>query len=108
MWFSAAGGDMDTALVTAVWAFLGIVVTTLGTIAVQALRNRSDSAPTSTTPAVDGHATSLLQVARDVARDIGQLDQRADDNDYRDEIQDRRLDALERYNEHRDPDWKHR
>lgn len=94
---------MDTALITAVWAFLGIVVTTLGTIAVQALRSRKESLPTASGPPVDGGGGLL-----GIAKDIGQLDQRADDSDGRDDLQDRRLNALERYNDFRDPGWKER
>lgn len=88
MWTAAVGtSDLATALIPAVWTFLGIVVVTLGSIAVQASKSRSERPDT---PTADG-ATSLLQVARDVARDIGQLDQRADDADARDQLQDREL-----------------
>lgn len=104
MWLGAADGasELDTALITAVWAFLGIVVTTLGTVAVQAMRGRRDTSSTTTTVAEGG--PGLLGIAKD----IGQLDQRADDSDSRDDVQDRRLNALERYNDYRDPDWRQR
>jgi hypothetical protein len=120
LWNRAAdSGELAAALIPAVWTFLGVVVVTLGTIAVQALKSRAER---SGTPASPGSSdSSLLQVARDVARDIGQLDQRANDNDERDDMQDRelrdqrnvldehhaRITALERrYNDHRDPDWR--
>jgi hypothetical protein len=101
-------------LIPAVWTFLGVVVVTLGTIAVQALKSRPDrSTPPASPTNGNGNGASLLQVARDVARDMGQLDQRANDNDERDDVQDRhlnrqddRIEALERYNDHRDPDWR--
>lgn len=115
MWTAAGdSGELATALIPAVWTFLGVVVVTLGTIAVAAMKSRKDAA-SEPTPPINGNGSSLLQVAREVARDIGQLDQRADDADARDDVQDRhldrqddRLDALERYNDHRDPDWRSR
>lgn len=119
MWTEAAeSGDLATALIPAVWTFLGIVVVTLGTIAVQAMKGRKED--TVIPPPSNGNGSSLLQVARDVARDIGQLDQRANDNDERDEVQDRelrdqrhaldehhlRLKALERFHDRHDPGWR--
>lgn len=108
---AADSGELATALIPAVWTFLGVVVVTLGTIAVQAMRSRSER-PEPVPPA-NGSGASLLQVAREVARDIGQLDQRANDADERDEIQDRhierqdeRIERLERYNDRRDPGWR--
>lgn len=88
MW-TAAEADLATALIPAVWTFLGVVVITLGTIAVQSLKSKSDRADTP--PPSNGGGSSLMQVAREVARDIGQLDQRAADNDQRDQLQDREL-----------------
>lgn len=110
MWTVAAdSGELATALIPAVWTFLGVVVVTLGTIAVQALKSHADRTPdTTSSPAHTDGGAALLQVARDVARDIGQLDQRANDNDDRDDMQDRRLEAIERYNDHRDPEWRRR
>lgn len=118
MWILAAESDLAAALIPAVWTFLGVVVVTLGTIAVQSMKARSDQ---SSTPA-QTNGSSLMQVARDVARDIGQLDQRANDNDERDDVQDRelrdqrnvldehhaRIVALERYHDKRDPGWRRR
>lgn len=115
MW-NAAGdsGELATALIPAVWTFLGVVVVTLGTIAVQAQKSRSErrNAPDVPPVAVNGNGTSHLM---QIAKDIGQLDQRAEDNDQRDDMQDRHLDrqdqrieALERYNDHRDPGWRQR
>lgn len=97
MWIDGAdSGELATALIPAVWTFLGVVVVTLGTILVQSMKARSErsSASQQTSPPTNGNgsaAAQLLQVARDVARDIGQLDQRADDSDLRDDIQDREL-----------------
>ena len=109
---AADSGDLATALIPAVWTFLGVVVVTLGTIFVQSMKSKSERADPA--PPANG-SSSLLQVAREVARDIGQLDQRANDNDERDDMQDRhldrnddRLEALERYNDHRDPGWRQR
>lgn len=102
MWLGAAdaGGNGD-ALILAVWAFLGIVVTTLGTIAVQGLKGRAERRTTQSPPAPVDNA-SLIQLAKD----IGQLDERASDSDDRDEMQDRRLDRIERHLDLSDPDWR--
>lgn len=102
MWSVAAdSGELAAALIPAVWTFLGVVVVTLGTIAVQALKSRTErSAVASRPPATD--STVLIEIARDQ----GVLGQRADDSDDRDDLQDRRLEALERYNDHRDPEWR--
>ena len=114
MWLTAAEGDLATALIPAVWTFLGVVVVTLGTIAVQSMKARSERDNTPAAP-VNGATASLLQVARDVARDIGQLDQRANDSDDRFDVMDRhlariddRIETLERYHDRRDPGWRER
>lgn len=93
MWIDAAdSGELAAALIPAVWTFLGIVVVTLGGLFVQAMKGRSERSSAPVTPPTNGNGNgSLIQVAREVAHDIGQLDQRADDNDERDDIQDREL-----------------
>lgn len=105
MWGSAESGDLAVALIPAVWAFLGIVVMTLGTIAVQHMKGRKETA---VSPPTNGNGASLLQVARDVAHDIGQLDQRANDTDEALDLQDKRIDRLERWADRHDPDWQGR
>lgn len=113
MWILAADGELAAALIPAVWTFLGIVVVTLGTIAVQSMKSRSDGRSTPPAPAipVNGNGAALIQIAREQ----GMLHQRADDSDERDDMQDRalhnhgdRIEALERYNDCRDPDWRRR
>lgn len=120
MWVAVESGDLAAALIPAVWTFLGIVVVTLGTIAVQSMKGKAEPSSTPTAPHNGNGGASLLQVARDVARDIGQLDQRANDADERDEMQDRelrdqrhvldehhdRLKALERFHDRHDPGWR--
>lgn len=104
MWFAAVEADgVDAALVTAVWAFLGIVVTTLGTLAVQAIRSRNEnrSATAAPAPATNGNVTALVEVARDQ----GVHSQRLDDADEALDMQDKRIDRLERWAEHHDPEW---
>lgn len=113
MWLGAAdSGELDTALITAVWTFLGIVVTTLGTIAVQALRrDRDTTSPSPPAPApVNGNGTAGLLT---LAKEQGVLHQRADDSDERDDMQDKtlhnfgdRIEALERHNDIREPGWR--
>ena len=103
MWPLAADPvDVSGALISAVWTFLGIVVATLGTIAVQALKGRAERRTTQSPPAPVDNA-SLIQLAKD----IGQLDERASDSDDRDEMQDRRLERIERHLDHSNPDWRH-
>ena len=97
-------------MVYAVWTFLGIVVTTLGTIAVQAFKSRSERLATggATSPTTADASTVTKHAER-----IAVVEHRADDNDDRDDVQDRslanlddRLDALERFHDHRDPGWR--
>ena len=97
-------------MVYAVWTFLGIVVTTLGTIAVQAFKARSERPTTggATAPTTVDVATVTKHAER-----LAVVEHRADDNDDRDDLQDRslaglddRLDALERFHDHRDPGWR--
>ncbi len=106
MWFGAeappAGSD---ALILAIWAFAGVLVTQIAVLLAPVVKAKFERTGATTSPPqatpTDG---SLLALAKD----IGQLDQRADDTDATVHLQDRRLDALERYNEHRDPDWRQR
>lgn len=116
MWLGAENsGGADAALITAVWTFLGIVVTTLGTIAVQAYRSRKETT-TSPAPPPSTDTALLMQLAREQ----GALVQRADDNDERDDVQDHelrdqrevldahhdRLRALERLHDRLRPGWR--
>jgi hypothetical protein len=99
VWLGAEADGLDTALITAVWAFLGIVVTTLGTIGVASMRARKDTTSASPVPVSEGG--SLVEIARNQ----GKLIQRADDADEALHLQEKRLDRLERWAEHHDPDW---
>lgn len=118
MWLAAAdSGDTSSALVTAVWAFLGVVVTQLAFVIapiIKAKFERPDRTSISQPAASD---TALLMA---LAKDVGQLDQRANDNDERDDVQDRRhevsddrheaaegrIDRIEDWITHHDPDWR--
>lgn len=98
----ASGGSSDQLLVM----IGGIVVAALGTIgavAVAAINNRNKTAPSppaALSPASDlawrDYVTGELAVGR----------ARADDSDERDEMQDRRLDHLERVLDRSHPDWR--
>lgn len=107
MWLAAAeDGGASAALIAAIWTFLGIVVTTLGTIAVSAMRNKHERRSSSTTSAAPPSPTDAT-VLISLAKEQGILHQRADDSDERDDYQDRRLDRLERWAEDQDPPgWK--
>lgn len=104
MWFAAAeeAGALDAALITAVWTFLGIVVTTLGLILGPVVKSRFDrTSPPVPAPAAAPLDGGLLRIAKDQ----GALVQRADDNDDRDNMQDKRIAHLERWAERHDPAW---
>ena len=109
MWTAAGdSGELATALIPAVWTFLGIVVVTLGTIYVQARKERADrrSGPVTTSEPVapsNGNGTTHLLT---LAREVGQLDQRANDTDEAIDLQDRRLNRIERYLDTDDPEWR--
>jgi hypothetical protein len=96
LWTAAESGDLAAALIPAVWTFLGIVVVTLGTIAVQAQKSRSERPPL---PGAGGDHELYERTAV--------LRQRADDADERDEVQDRRLDQIERHLDLDNPNWRH-
>jgi hypothetical protein len=105
LWFGAdATSGGDALIVVAVWGFAGVVVTQIVVLLAPIVKARFDRSRATTSPPQAAPADGTLALAKD----IGQLDQRADDNDARDDWQDRRLDALERYNEFRDPGWRQR
>lgn len=99
---ATAGSGPNEALIYAVGSFLGIVVTTIGVIVVQALKSRTDrTAPAP--PAAD--ATMAERVAV--------LEFRARDSDERFDVADRAIDGLEdrverleRFHDHNDPGWR--
>lgn len=112
MWLLAASGEAPSApgdsLLIAIFTFLGVVVTTIGVIVVQAIKSRAER----TAPALPGSADTAMLMQ--LAKEQGQLVQRADDADERDDYQDRaletygdRIEALERFNDRREPDWRH-
>jgi hypothetical protein len=114
LWIEAATGDLVVALIPAVWAFLGVVVATLGTVFVQAMKSRSERSSSPQGPAAHDGA-SLMQVAREVARDIGQLDQRTNDNDEAIDLIDRAqstvrrdLDDVLTFLDRKEPGWRGR
>lgn len=111
MWLLAAGEQAPTApgdsLIIAIFTFLGIVVTTVGVIVVQAIKTRSER--TAPAPPAPTDTALLMQLAKEQ----GQLVQRADDSDERDDYQDKALDnhgdrieAIERHLDHHEPNWR--
>jgi flagellar biosynthesis/type III secretory pathway M-ring protein FliF/YscJ len=100
----SAPGD---SLIIAIFTFLGVVVTTVGVIVVQAIKSRTER--TAPAPPAPSDTALLMQLAKEQ----GQLVQRADDSDERDDYQDKtlrnygdRIEALERHNDHRDGGWR--
>lgn len=117
MWFAVEAPQTGDALIYAVWGFCGVVVTQLVILVGPIIKAKFESAPASPPPPNgNGNGSALIGLAKD----IGQLDERANDNDARDEVQDRelrdqrtvldehhmRLSAVEHYLNRRDPDWR--
>lgn len=110
MWLAAAQEAPSApadALVIAIFTFLGVVVTTIGVIVVQAIKSKAER--TAPSPPAPTDTAMLMQLARD----NGQLVQRADDSDERDDMQDRalenygdRIEAIERHLDRGYPDWR--
>lgn len=104
MWAAevATGGGPNEALIYAVGSFLGIVVTTVGVIVVQAIKSRADRTAPAPPPA-DAQMTERIAV----------LEFRAQDSDERFDVADRaldgvegRVDRLERFHDQHDPGWR--
>lgn len=101
MWLVAAdvaGGDSQPIIVALISALGAVVVAVVGALVNLARKenNRPDAVPADL-PFRD-HVIGELAVAR----------QRDDDNDERDEVQDRRLDQIERHLDIDNPSWRHR
>ena len=106
---AAEAGGLDSGLIPAVWTFLGIVVITLGSIAVQSMKARSERSIHQ--PMIPAGVDSSLVVS--LAREQGQLEQRVDDHDEAiDQINRRRtrdrkdLDAILTYLDCNEPGWR--
>jgi hypothetical protein len=100
---AATGGD-GSGLLAAVATLAGLVVTGLVTIVV-ALINRSKPtapAPPSTDPAL------AVEPDIKIRERMHTVEYRLDDHDAASEIQDRRLDQLERALDIDNPRWRHR
>ena len=102
MWELAVdSGGPSELLSAAIWTFWGVVVTTVGLIIQQYMKSRGDRTGSSPPPAsVDG------SMVMELAKDVGQLDQRANDADEALDYQDKRIDRIEVWIERTDPDWR--
>lgn len=98
-----AGADPSGSLIIAVFVFLGVVVTALGTVVVAFINSRAASrtAPSPPPPAGPGSVDARL------TERIAVLEHRADDGDERNEVQDRRLDQIEDVLDVDNPRWAH-
>lgn len=104
MWLGAAADAATTGsneIVIAVTGVLVAVVTAAAGVVV-ALINSKKSATTPSPPSAEDHDDWIFARER-----IAVLDQRADDADLRSEIQDRRLDQIERHLDLDRPEWRH-
>ncbi len=115
MWAAAAEATAgpDPTLITAIAGFLGVVVTTIGVVVVQAMKSRADR--TAPSPPAPSTATDTALAERVAVLEYRSREdqQRDDDSDLRDDIQDRalnnhgdRLDAIERHLDRHDPGWR--
>ena len=104
MWLIAASAVPSEALIYAVGTLLGVVVTTVGLILVQAMKSRADRTTASPpSPVADTRLAERVAV----------LEHRADDSDTRDDMQDRAIDtlldraeAIEAHLDRTDPGWR--
>ena len=95
---SGTGGDQ---LVIIIGGIVVAAITAAGTVLVAVVNSRSNrTAPAPPDPAVSRDATGLHE-------DVAVLRYRADDNDERDDVQDRRLDQIERQLDLDNPSWRH-
>lgn len=115
MW--AAGAEVaagpDPTLITAIATLLGVVVTTVGLIVVQAIKSRSErTAPSPPAPATSDGGTRMAERVAVLEHQQRENQQRDDDADTRDDLQDRAirahdedLEALKRWAGRADPGW---
>jgi hypothetical protein len=112
LWAAAAEATVgpDSSLIVAVGGLLGVVVTTVGAIIVQAIKSRSERTTVSPPAPEAPGAAERLAVLEYRARE-GQ--QRDDDSDVRDDMQDRAIyrhdtdiEALKRWADRTDPGWR--
>lgn len=101
MWLRAAAeeavqgsSDSQPVIVALISALSAVVVAAFG--ALVALARRDSTSTTASPPVPDSRYGERVAV----------LEQRAEDSDQRDALQDRRLEALERHLDRRNPDWR--
>jgi hypothetical protein len=103
LWLTAEGAAQtgDNQLIVAVFIFLGVVVTALGSVVVALVNSRTDrTAPSPPSPSADWtHAGDVKHLQQDVAV----LLYRADAKDEQLEVIDRRLDVIEQKLDPRPP-----
>lgn len=100
MWLRAAedvvqsGSDSTPVIVALVSTLGGVIASALA--AVVALARRDTTSTTASPPVPDSRYGERVAV----------LEQRAEDSDTRDNVQDQRLNAIERHLDRHDPDWR--
>lgn len=108
-------GQPNDALLPLIFTFLGVVVVTLGPIGVEAIRSRNSerTAPSPPAPVPDAGPPGTAERLAVLEYQARESQLRDDDADQRDDLQDRalhgygeRIEALERYNDRRDPGWR--
>jgi len=101
-----ATGTGTDQLVIIVGGILVAAVTAAGTVLVAVVNARANK----TAPSPPAPAAGLMPAPgemREVHEDVAVLRYRADDSDERDELQDRRLDQIERHLDLDNPNWRH-
>lgn len=87
-------------LILMVGGVITAAIVALGGVLVAIVNSRANKTTTPSPPAASPTANEHVLYERTAV-----LSQRADDNDDRDDVQDRRLDKFERWAEHHDPEW---
>lgn len=104
MWLAGAAQDAGPSaneLIIAIAGLLSVVVTAAAGVVV-ALLNSKKSATAPSPPPSEDHDDWIFARER-----IAVLDQRADDSDVQNEMQDRRLDQIERHLDLDREQWRH-
>lgn len=99
---ASSGNDQ---LVIILGGILVAAITAGGTVLVAMVNSRANRT-TPSPPSPSGEAAAGVELAH-VREELAVLRYRADDSDERDEMQDRRLDQIERVLDIENPNWRH-
>lgn len=108
MWLAAAeesaNQDAQTAIILGVIGLLTAVLVAVATGVFSLLSAKANRTAPAQPPSVN--AAPDLEVVGNLRERVAVLERRADDADERDEVQDRRLDQIERHADLDNPEWR--